>query len=1167
MRRFVRVGVVVFLGVATLIPPPVNLATADPGGGRYLREVRSIEMEDFETRTPHAVTFWPEAGAFLLFQAGATDRYDLMNPFGQPIGTARLQAPIADLLNVAWDARTGRLLHLSASGSELLAMALGPGAPPPSRVTPPGLSASLTRDARGMTVDPATGTVFILDGFGRRVIRIDPDPLPGCDGECALRRGRTSPLAIPGLADADLRGIAFNPRDGHLYVMSPDEERLYELTAAGRVIGFRDLTPVGIRSPQGMVFAPSGDATDDPSVVSLYVAESAQPEGSIIEITLVEPPGPSPTAATEAASLVRTIDSSRFAPPSPDPSGLAYHPGRNHLLICDGEVEEMSIYDGVNVWETTLGGAVIETSNTLRFSDEPTGVAYNPANGHWFFSDDSGDRYVFEVVVGADGRVGTTDDTVTSFVTTNFGSGDPEGIAYDTLRGYLYISDGVNAEIYQVRPGANGRFDGVPPAGDDQTSHFDTASKGLPDPEGVEYNADSDTLYIVSQGARIVVETTVTGTTVRTIDVSTFISSNDLAGIAYAPSSANPSVKNLYIADRAVDNNSNPNENDGKIYEVSLGASTCGNGVREPGEACDGSDIGSTTCASQGCSGGTPTCTASCTVSYAACTGCATCGNGVRDGSEACDGSDLGGQTCASQGFGGGTLACLTNCTGFNTSGCTTGNAIEIRIVTGSDDAEESATGSVSLTSSDLELVFDASNQIVGLRFPAVPIARGTEIANAYVQFKADEVQSETTVLTIQGQAADNAATFSNTASNVSSRPRTAASVAWPEPPSSTVPAWSTVGEIGSNQRTPNLAPILREIVSRSGWTSGNALVLLISGTGHRTAEAVEGDAAGAPLLHVDLDAGTCGNGIREGSEQCDGAALGGATCSSQGCTGGTPTCTASCTLSYASCTGCQTCGNGIREGSEQCDGAALGGATCASQNCASGTPTCTASCTLSYSTCSVCCGDGVREGAEQCDGADLGGATCASQNCTGGTPSCTSSCTVTYSSCTGCPVCGNNIRETGEVCDGTDLGGETCQTQGFGSGTLRCQASCAGLDTSQCSVCDLDGVCDAGENCNVCPNECIQSAPRCGNDICETGNGEDCRSCPADCNGLQSGKPSKRYCCGDGDGINPVGCGDARCTASGNTCQVPATLVYCCGNGVCQNGETGTNCGIDCGP
>ena len=38
----------------------------------------------------------------------------------------------------------------------------------------------------------------------------------------------------------------------------------------------------------------------------------------------------------------------------------------------------------------------------------------------------------------------------------------------------------------------------------------------------------------------------------------------------------------------------------------------------------------------------------------------------------------------------------------------------------------------------------------------------------------------------------------------------------------------------------------------RPGFVSGNALVLIVTGTGKRTAESFSGDAAGAALLHVE---------------------------------------------------------------------------------------------------------------------------------------------------------------------------------------------------------------------------------------------------------------------------------------------------------------------------
>lgn len=47
------------------------------------------------------------------------------------------------------------------------------------------------------------------------------------------------------------------------------------------------------------------------------------------------------------------------------------------------------------------------------------------------------------------------------------------------------------------------------------------------------------------------------------------------------------------------------------------------------------------------------------------------CGDGFRDPGETCDGADLNSATCASQGFDAGTLSCSSSCA-YNTSACTT---------------------------------------------------------------------------------------------------------------------------------------------------------------------------------------------------------------------------------------------------------------------------------------------------------------------------------------------------------------------------------------------------------------------------------------------------------------------------------------------------------------
>ena len=170
---------------------------------------------------------------------------------------------------------------------------------------------------------------------------------------------------------------------------------------------------------------------------------------------------------------------------------------------------------------------------------------------------------------------------------------------------------------------------------------------------------------------------------------------------------------------------------------------------------------------------------------------------------------------------------------------------IEVRVEANSDDAEESAAGAINLESRDLELVFTNGNQTVGLRFTGVSVPPGVTILEAYLQFQSDETHSGATSLTLEGEAVDHAASFTGAAGNVSSRPRTAAATAWNPAP------WTRRGEAGAAQRTPDMSAVIQEIVNRPGWSSGNALAIIVTGSGKRVAESFEGDANGAPLLHI----------------------------------------------------------------------------------------------------------------------------------------------------------------------------------------------------------------------------------------------------------------------------------------------------------------------------
>ncbi len=176
--------------------------------------------------------------------------------------------------------------------------------------------------------------------------------------------------------------------------------------------------------------------------------------------------------------------------------------------------------------------------------------------------------------------------------------------------------------------------------------------------------------------------------------------------------------------------------------------------------------------------------------------------------------------------------------------------SLDLQVSTASDDAEEGANGSVYLNSSDLELAFDSfdnrGSQTIGLRFTSLNVPQNAVITNAYIQFVTDETSSGSANLTIMGNDVGNSATLIASPNNISGRTMTSASVNW------IPPAWNTVGETSSAQRTSNIASIVQEIIDRADWSANNSMLFIITGSGTRTAESYNSGANLASKLHVE---------------------------------------------------------------------------------------------------------------------------------------------------------------------------------------------------------------------------------------------------------------------------------------------------------------------------
>lgn len=283
--------------------------------------------------------------------------------------------------------------------------------------------------------------------------------------------------------------------------------------------------------------------------------------GLVAAVVILFPGSQAGAVTTITPTLTHTVLTSDWGKPSPDPMGLTYRRSSNTIFAVDSEVEETPIWGGVNFWEMTRGGVVVGKGSTTKFSIEPTDLAYAATSKRFFISDDDLDR-IFIVGLGSDRKMGTADDRVRSFSTRTFGSRDPEGLGFGA--GVLYLTDGDAKRVFVIRTGPNKIFDGAAPGGDDRVSHFGTRSLGLSDPEDVTFNGANDHVYIVSRVDKIVAETSRRGELRRVYDLT----DSDIvepSGIALAPRTTGQ-PRALFVADRGVNNELDPNENDGRIF-------------------------------------------------------------------------------------------------------------------------------------------------------------------------------------------------------------------------------------------------------------------------------------------------------------------------------------------------------------------------------------------------------------------------------------------------------------------------------------------------------------------------------------------------------------------------------------------------------------------------
>lgn len=164
----------------------------------------------------------------------------------------------------------------------------------------------------------------------------------------------------------------------------------------------------------------------------------------------------------------------------------------------------------------------------------------------------------------------------------------------------------------------------------------------------------------------------------------------------------------------------------------------------------------------------------------------------------------------------------------------------------GTDDAQQVGT-TMTLTGTTIGASLDATTDWAGMRFRNVQVPAGATVTAAYVSVVPSGTGEDEPLVTVFLEAADNAATFSSSASDISNRSRTTG-VSWDN---------ANLGADGSTYfNSPSLVTDVQAVVDRGGWAYGNAMAVHIQGgstaTRDLTIESFENTANNPPKLHIE---------------------------------------------------------------------------------------------------------------------------------------------------------------------------------------------------------------------------------------------------------------------------------------------------------------------------
>ena len=175
-----------------------------------------------------------------------------------------------------------------------------------------------------------------------------------------------------------------------------------------------------------------------------------------------------------------------------------------------------------------------------------------------------------------------------------------------------------------------------------------------------------------------------------------------------------------------------------------------------------------------------------------------------------------------------------------------TNKVLTVAVAGGNDDAYEA--GGTMVRGATYTIAGKSGSTVhrAGFRFASVKLPKTAKIVSAKLQLSYNWASGATDTI-LYGEAKDSSVAFTTTKNNLSGRTKTSAKVAWSGLP---IASW------GQAVPSPDITAIVQQIVSRTGWKSGNPITILQyeSAATAKIWEAItyEGGASFAPKLVIE---------------------------------------------------------------------------------------------------------------------------------------------------------------------------------------------------------------------------------------------------------------------------------------------------------------------------